>query len=1127
MKWRESFGLFGNGNSSNAPSGSAGGGGARQRFRPLRFEPLEVRSLLAAVVVDLIDSADTGRSNLDNITNILPTEGKLVFYFPATAGLLRTFVPSTANQYVNGVGSDLHLLAISSDFFPVPNDIQSSALGNLWEGENLISVTTEYIDLDATASGPIPAVGASTDEIVLDGNLTIWIDTIDPSGDGNLHPDSDTGVWDATATMSDRITADRTPSFFGSGEANSIVTVAIDATPAGTTVAGPLDGNAAFNYQNVEGNWRIDTNRNLTDGEHSAVFTFEDVAGNQFTTSPLLFLVDTQGPRVTAVQINNVGNPYDLFDPKPSTDGPTPLVNSLVVSLSDLPDRTANFLYDAVFPGTATNVGHYQVVGDSSGIIPVGSVTFTRLNVAAGQPATGYVTITFAEPLPDDRFTLTIADSLVDDAGNALDGESNLVQPIGAPTFPSGNGQPGGDFVARFTVDSRAELGVWSAGSVYLDTNGNFVSDPRNADYTNRDIVHTLGFTTDVILAGNFVQNRGGAADGFDKLAAYGRANGSYRWLVDFDNDGVPDDLFNEPAGFRNTGIPVAGNFDGIALNGDEVGVFTGSVWRFDTDHDFQLFDESPVASELTGWPVVGDFDGDGADDLGTWDVGGNHFFLSLSSDGGGVDQAIAGGRAVLTRSFRLGSGYAFIGARERAVAADMDGDGIDDLGLWVPDRGGMTPTEGAEWHFLVSGGNSIVPRIEVDPLNPGGWVVNLRPFPFGDDLFAQFGDEFGIPVVGNFDPPGTRRVRQPVSATQQQEQSPPGDAAESPGTIETLQAEADPAAEIVNVADTSNDDLFLVVPDSTPDSSVAELNDVPQEYQGDPVTVEDEIPTGDAAESADAPEALQAEPDATPEVVRLVGTEDDDVFSVMPGSSPDSWIVELNGIRQEYEGARVTIEFDGLEGTDTVTGSGSGEDEVAELWPDHVVVTGKTLSFTAENVESITVAGGGGKDTASLYDSPDDDSFWATPDWAMLQGSGFFLHAQGFSAVTANAIRGGIDTASLFGSAGDDMLIARPDLAVLRGRGFNNAAVSFRRVSAYGSGGTDLAWLFDSALEEYPDELEAADNWVGLSNHGLAYDLMAMDFDTVLANSSNASDSAEDVDPDALDFILQLTELW
>ena len=75
-------------------------------------------------------------------------------------------------------------------------------------------------------------------------------------------------------------------------------------------------------------------------------------------------------------------------------------------------------------------------------------------------PATATIDLAFAKPLPDDRYTLTVKDNVADPAGNKLDGESNAIEPNGAPTFPSGDGQPGGNFVARFTVDSRPEIGA-------------------------------------------------------------------------------------------------------------------------------------------------------------------------------------------------------------------------------------------------------------------------------------------------------------------------------------------------------------------------------------------------------------------------------------------------------------------------------------------------------------------------------------------------------------------------------------------------------------------------------------------------------------------------------------------
>src|SRR5205085_334338 len=97
-------------------------------------------------------------------------------------------------------------------------------------------------------------------------------------------------------------------------------------------------------------------------------------------------------------------------------------------------------------------------------------------------------------PLPDDRFTLTVNDDIIDKAGNHLDGESNASEPLEFlspsrwlpalsmmssftdiidkagnhldgesnaseplefPTFPTGDTLPGGAFVGRFTIDSR------------------------------------------------------------------------------------------------------------------------------------------------------------------------------------------------------------------------------------------------------------------------------------------------------------------------------------------------------------------------------------------------------------------------------------------------------------------------------------------------------------------------------------------------------------------------------------------------------------------------------------------------------------------------------------------------
>ena len=416
---------------------------------------------------------------------------------------------------------------------------------------------------------------------------------------------------------------------------------------------------------------------------------------------------------------------------------------------------TAAIDYPAVNAQLALQPSNYQLVGDANGPLLIESVAFVSpttdgFTSSAAGLGTTFVKLTLFEPLPDDRLTLTVFDRLLDDAANALDGDFRATEPgTGDMLLPSGDGLPGADFAARFTVDARAEIGTWGAGSVYIDTNGNFVFDPQNADDTNEDIVYALGFPSDDIFAGNFVAATDGVADGFDKLAAYGDVGMSFgslqfRWLIDVNNDGVvdPDNGDIRRADHANVnGLPVAGRFDANDTNGDEVAVFTGRVWWFDTNHDFQL--DSSLTSDLRGFPIVGDFDGNGFDDLGTYNEAEDRFEFDLAADTHGSWDG----------SVDVVFGFGFAGVRDRPVAADFDADGIDDIGLWVPDRSGQPPAAAAEWYILVSGGAPVLNRIVTDPsLNME--TVLFTPQPFGNDIFAQFGDEFALPVAGNLDPP-------------------------------------------------------------------------------------------------------------------------------------------------------------------------------------------------------------------------------------------------------------------------------------------------------------------------------------------------------------------------------------
>jgi subtilisin-like proprotein convertase family protein/Ca2+-binding EF-hand superfamily protein len=705
--------------------------------------------------VDLDQTDDSGASKLDQVTNrttqlhylvhadlsALAASGITILTpAQATAGVtagaaVQVFdqgVPVGYATAVPGTNNKIFDLKFDADLakFPVRGPNAAGILG--YDGFlNAITATVKIFDgtHDAT-NAPTSAIGQTEVSVP----LSVTNDNIAPLAPStpDLLPSSDSGEFD-----NDNVTLFNALALQGTGEANTHVVIFANGKIVGQGTVGTDATDGVLG--NGLGVWEITTEPLVPSATPYLITAqLEDLAGNIGPVSTALHvLIDNNGPQVTDVYITNAPS-YNLFGIKPNdaNQGPTPAVNSLTIRLQDLPARDAAFFatYFALNPDASAAPGNFVLTGDATGIVAIQKITLVNDPVVNGQPATASIKLDFAAPLLDDRYTLTIKDSVVDPAGNALDGESNAAEPTTLPSFASGNGLPGGDFAARFTVDSRPEIGNYSAGSAFIDINGNDVIDPQGnaADATNRDLTFQIGTVSDALFAGKFEPAPGAGVndnDGFDKLGAYGYDNVAkkYRFLLDFNHDGIGD--LRVVSAFQVNGTPVAGNF-APGHNGDEIGLFDGKNWYLDNVGDNQLHVKIP--SNMRGQPIVGDFNGDGQDDLATYDAKSNTFFFDTNRDGQTDDTIVFSGP--------------LNGTTETAVTGDLNLDGIDDLGLRVTGRQGSPTPNVAEWYFVISDhtGQSL----------PHNVFDKYAPSPLGNDLFAQFGDYVSLPIFGNFDPP-------------------------------------------------------------------------------------------------------------------------------------------------------------------------------------------------------------------------------------------------------------------------------------------------------------------------------------------------------------------------------------
>ena len=250
-------------------------------------------------LLDLTTASDTGRNNLDNVTNDNTPTVTMTTIDPPISGANLLFQDNLRYLIFDRFGAQPEFILYDSSTNPAVEG--TSVVGDGLTSLNFVTETlaSTYIANGGALNAAVLAGGVLADGLhnlkleVLDraGNISqsfllpTTVDTTPPpvsfgqvaavSTTDGLFDGSDTGVPTNGASFSDRVTSDASPTLWGLAEANSIVSLWLDANGdgiiqttgaaadifLGQTVANPLDGNLAF----PAGYWQISSAIDLND----------------------------------------------------------------------------------------------------------------------------------------------------------------------------------------------------------------------------------------------------------------------------------------------------------------------------------------------------------------------------------------------------------------------------------------------------------------------------------------------------------------------------------------------------------------------------------------------------------------------------------------------------------------------------------------------------------------------------------------------------------------------------------------------------------------------------------------------------------------------------------------------
>ncbi|WP_417736463.1 carboxypeptidase regulatory-like domain-containing protein [Rosistilla oblonga] len=374
------------------------------------------------------------------------------------------------------------------------------------------------------------------------------------------------------------------------------------------------------------------------------------------------------------------------LDPSLTTGTRKPMSPLDWTTLDDIGwDIGTRFLSGTVFDDSVIDNDHPDAGEGEAGI----TVTATNTTTSTQYTTTTHTDGTYALELPPGTYDIIFT-------GGGYEGQAEV----------NGNNASSGNIhVDLNTTDtnwsssgSADQLGLFQAGRFYLDTTGNGGWDTT----TGGDSFYNFGISSIESTATLVVGDWDG--DGTDDLGLFNNGN----FYLDTTGNGTWDKVSGGDT-FRNFGIPaiastarpVIGDWNGDGT--DDLGLFHNGNYYLDTTGNgiwdktvggdtFRNFGISSIAATAT--PVVGDWDGDGTDDLGLYNDG--RFYLDTT--GNGIWDRTVGGDTFYN------FGITSIEVTAIPVIGDWDGDGVDDLGLFNKGNFYLDTTGNGKWDKTVGG---------------------------------------------------------------------------------------------------------------------------------------------------------------------------------------------------------------------------------------------------------------------------------------------------------------------------------------------------------------------------------------------------------------------------------------